>query len=209
MRVRRIKVLPCHTRRRSRTPKRPQAKKGAVGLPPVVEGPLAHLAAEFPLRPALAGNLIPSTINLWHGCSRAGASSGLHHDAHDNIYALCRGRKRFRLWPPRAIERLYPTGTPTKLWPNGRVVYEGQGAVCADGVDAALRRRADANEELEAAEAACARGEPGAEERLAEAERALDELLEESLRGGWQDDFDDLEEEEEEACLVGPGAGFI
>ena len=30
----------------------------------------------------------------------ASSSSGLHHDFHDNLYILLRGRKRFHLWSP-------------------------------------------------------------------------------------------------------------
>ena len=56
----------------------------------------------------------------------AGSSSGLHHDYHDNLYCLLRGRKRFRLYPPAMARRLYPRGTIHRIHPNGRIVYEGQ-----------------------------------------------------------------------------------
>ena len=56
----------------------------------------------------------------------AGSSSGLHHDYHDNLYCLLRGRKRFRLYPPAMARRLYTRGTIHKIHPSGRIVYEGQ-----------------------------------------------------------------------------------
>jgi hypothetical protein len=59
------------------------------------------------------------------GCG-AGASSGLHHDFHDNLYLLLRGRKRLRLFPPSAAGRMYTRGRPRLVHPNGRIVYHGQ-----------------------------------------------------------------------------------
>lgn len=57
---------------------------------------------------------------------RAGASSGLHHDFHDNLYVLLQGRKRFRLYPPRAAPHMYTQGRLRHIHRNGRIVYEGQ-----------------------------------------------------------------------------------
>lgn len=54
------------------------------------------------------------------GASVAGASSGLHHDFHDNLYVLLRGTKRFRLFPPAMAHRMYPHGTVDRIHPNGR-----------------------------------------------------------------------------------------
>ena len=48
----------------------------------------------------LVGGLVTSSVNLWCGRSEQGSSSGLHHDFHDNVYVLIRGRKRFLLFPP-------------------------------------------------------------------------------------------------------------
>lgn len=63
-----------------------------------MSAPLDKLKGDFPLRPALAGALIPQNVNLWMGHSKkgAGSSSGLHHDFHDNLYLLLRGKKTFR-----------------------------------------------------------------------------------------------------------------
>jgi ribosomal protein L16 Arg81 hydroxylase len=56
----------------------------------------------------------------------AGASSGLHHDFHDNLYVLLRGRKRFRLYPPDQAKRMYTHGRIAKVHANGRIVYADQ-----------------------------------------------------------------------------------
>ena len=42
---------------------------------------------------------------------------------------LLRGRKRFRLFPPSAVDRMYVRGELAKVWPNGRIVFKSQ--VCA------------------------------------------------------------------------------
>jgi hypothetical protein len=68
-----------------------------------------------------------------------GSSSGLHHDFHDNLYVLLRGCKRFRLYPPDAAPDMYVRGTLKRIYPNGRIVYEGQGDVLPDGSGAALQ----------------------------------------------------------------------
>ena len=65
-----------------------------------------------------------------------GSSSGLHHDFHDNLYVLLRGTKRFRLFPPALAARMYTAGTLRAIYPNGRIVYEGQGEVLPDGTGA-------------------------------------------------------------------------
>ena len=86
-------------------------------------------------RPALLGRLVPMCLNLWQGNSREGASSGLHHDYHDNLYVLLRGRKNFRLYSPADAERMYTVGTLERVHPNGRINYEGF-ETNADGADA-------------------------------------------------------------------------
>jgi hypothetical protein len=44
---------------------------------------------------------------MWCVRSRHGASSGLHHDYHDNLYVLLKGRKRFQLFAPGEAPRMY------------------------------------------------------------------------------------------------------
>ncbi|RQM29130.1 hypothetical protein B5M09_006953 [Aphanomyces astaci] len=57
--------------------------------------------------------------------STEGSTSGLHHDYHDNLYILLRGRKRFRLYSPGDVDSMYTRGTLLKVHPNGRINYEG------------------------------------------------------------------------------------
>ncbi len=51
-------------------------QRGADGIPVVMAEPLTTLAADFPLRPAVLGNLVPQAVNLWMGHAPDGASSG-------------------------------------------------------------------------------------------------------------------------------------
>lgn len=55
-----------------------------------------------------------------------GSSSGLHHDFHDNLYVLLRGRKHFELYSPHLARQMYTAGIISKVHANGRIVYEGQ-----------------------------------------------------------------------------------
>ncbi|KAG2485492.1 hypothetical protein HYH03_015766 [Edaphochlamys debaryana] len=168
--------------------------------------PLLSLAAagDFPAAPCLAGHLVPQSMNLWMGSAPEGSSTGLHHDFHDNLYVLLRGTKRFRLYPPGLHPRMATVGRAARMHPNGRIVYEGQGDVLADGSDAAeverWRRRSGAEAEVAEAEAAVGRGDKGAAARLAAAEEALEAALEAELSdaledglGEGEDDFDALE----------------
>lgn len=70
----------------------------ATGRPQLMSAPLDKLRGDFPIRPCLVGGLVPQNVNLWMGASRGekGSSSGLHHDFHDNLYVLLRGKKTFR-----------------------------------------------------------------------------------------------------------------
>lgn len=75
----------------------------------------------------------PHCPSLSNPLPLSGSSTGLHHDFHDNLYVLLRGRKRFRLYPPSAAPSMYVRGKITRTYPNGRIVYEEQGNVMADG----------------------------------------------------------------------------
>jgi len=97
------------------------------GLPKgVAAQPLCMLNDNYPVQPAILGNLIPHQISIWQGfagkCSSS--SSGLHHDFHDNLYLLIRGTKRFRLFPPSAANLLRVSGRLKKIHKNGLIVYE-------------------------------------------------------------------------------------
>ena len=92
----------------------------------LVGPPLSRLGGCFPLRPPLLPSLVPQSVNLWLGraAGGAGASSGLHHDFHDNLYCLLRGRKSFRLFPPSDAGNLYTHGALRRIHRNGRINYQ-------------------------------------------------------------------------------------
>ena len=97
------------------------------GLPKCIAAqPLCMLSDNYPVQPAVLGNLVPHQVSLWQGCTGngAGSSSGLHHDFHDNLYLLIRGHKRFRLFPPSAAEFLHISGHLTKIHKNGLIIYK-------------------------------------------------------------------------------------
>ena len=106
---------------------------GPHGFPDLMVSPLIELRKDFPTRLSWAGNLVPQQINLWFGSSSDGASSGLHHDYHDNFYVLLRGKKRFRLFPPCLHAHMKTHGKVIRVHPNGRIVYRGQERMNADG----------------------------------------------------------------------------
>jgi len=182
--------------------------------PEVLAPPLSSvdLRKDFPLRPEIAGHLIPQQINLWMGASsKEGSSSGLHHDFHDNIYVLLHGRKRFRILPPEEIRRLYTYGKPEKVYDNGRIVYEGQGDVLEDGAEASevklWRRRYQAEREVAAAEADVTMGITSGPSRLKAALAKLDKVeeaeLEELLDEEDEDEDEDEDDEENIIDIIG------
>jgi hypothetical protein len=63
------------------------------------------------------------------GNSKEGTSSGLHHDYHDNLYILLRGRKRFTLFSPSDASNLSTYGIVEKIHPNGLINYKEGGKV--------------------------------------------------------------------------------
>lgn len=186
-------------------------KLSAQGQPNLISPPLLQLRRQspldLPLRPTLLGRLIPMNINMWigHAPQVAGASSGLHHDYHDNLYILLRGAKRFRLFSPRDAGRMFTRGEIAHVHANGRINYKGF-ETNADGSEVgsleALRRderKKAAERALAAAEAAVERGDVGAKEKLGKAEKEMEEVLEAYLdEDEGFDDYDLCEEEEEE-----------
>ena len=178
----------------------------AHGRLSVVSSPLTQLLEDLPLRPSLAGRLVPAALNLWLGRSASGASSGLHHDWHDNLYALLRGRKRFELYAPCETPRLYPAGRLERIHANGRINYAGAPSR-ADGADARdLARVASldvrrAEQTLAEAEEAAESGVVGARKRVRAAEAELEGALAAALRaGGDAADGFDFQEEAEDWC---------
>jgi len=99
------------------------------GCPAALAAPhvLRLLRGARRLRPKLVGKLVPVQYNLWFGRAAEGATSGLHHDFHDNIYVLLRGCKEFRLFSPRCVDVLQPAGAQKGRRPhlhaNGLICY--------------------------------------------------------------------------------------
>lgn len=111
----------------------PEQPVGPYGFPDVMVPPILNLRSDVPLRLSWAGNLVPQQVNMWMGNSVGGASSGLHHDYHDNFYVLLRGRKKFRLFPPSEVKNMYTHGDIVRVYENGRIVYNGQEGIQQDG----------------------------------------------------------------------------
>lgn len=181
----------------------------ADGYPLTHAPPVTQLLSDVPRVPSLMGHLVPQQHNMWMGAANDGTSSGLHHDFHDNLYVLLRGRKRFRLFSPDAVEHMYMHGRLHMVHENGRIVYEGEGAedVRADGSEGrevrSYLRRVELEESVAAAERAVRKGEKGAAARLAEAEAQHDAFMEQALEAAagaedngfdLRDDFDDADD---------------
>jgi len=157
------------------------------GGAPAPLGPLAlALAArgDFPVLPPLATGLALHAVHVWVGASSTSpASSGLHHDYHDNVYCVASGEKTFTLFPPAAARSMATVGRVAAVHATGRIVYEGQGDVGADGSDAGIRR------------AAAALGKGGAADRAQDGDdddADLDAALAAAAAGEHVvDDFDD------------------
>ncbi|GAX76316.1 hypothetical protein CEUSTIGMA_g3762.t1 [Chlamydomonas eustigma] len=182
---------------------------GPDGFPELMGHPLLELQKDLVKVPELMGNLVPQQINLWMGASsssspslKSGSSSGLHHDFHDNLYVLIRGRKRFRLFDPSKAPLMYTHGKIRRIHQNGRIVYDGQGEVLTDGSeqrDVKLwSNRVAAEEEVAAAEAAVTRHEQGSETRLKNAEEQLEAVLEMQLDAALLEDSGAEDEEDDE-----------
>lgn len=186
---------------------------GPEGRPDLASPPVLQLLqnGDVPLRHELLGNLVPMNINVWMGAGQ-NSSSGLHHDYHDNLYLLLRGRKRFRLYSPADAENMYTVGTLAKVHPNGRINYEGF-LTREDGTEEAAHAamlaqdaQEKAERELEEAEKDLENNVPGAQERVRKAEEALDAAMELALEAEAGDEFyddfndsdEDINEDEEE-----------
>ncbi|KAI9096434.1 cupin-like domain-containing protein [Phlyctochytrium arcticum] len=168
--------------------------------------PCHLLLKDFPLQPELLKGLVPQTVNLWIGASKAGApegsSSGLHHDFQDNLYVLIRGQKKFRIFSPKDAENLYVNGQINKVYPNGYIEYSSSDddedtKMREDGAnlfDVASWRVSNAQDALDKAE--------DSGKGVAEAEKALAEAIENLSKVGHLEDgdidFDELDEDEDD-----------
>lgn len=158
------------------------------GGAPAPLGPLALALArrrDFAVVPPLAGGLVLAALHVWIGAATVPTSSGLHHDYHDNLYCVAAGEKTFTVFPPAAARGMATAGRVAAIHPTGRIVYEGQGAIAADGSDAGIRRAAAA---LEAGPSAGAAPDDDDDD-------ALDAALAAAAAGeSVVDDFDDESE---------------
>ena len=153
------------------------------GRPELMSQLMEALKGDFPLRPKLMGNLIPQNINMWVGNNTDGASSGLHHDYHDNLYIVLKGRKRFRLYSPKDIDKMYTRGELLKVHPNGRINYIGEETTAygadlqSDAAASAARQKDKAERMLQEAEKALEEGKPGAHAQVEQAEELLEAAM--------------------------------
>lgn len=184
------------------------------GRPDLMAPFMSKFKDDFPLRPPLMGNLIPQNINIWMGNNSDGASSGLHHDYHDNLYMVLKGTKRFRLFSPMDTELMYTRGKLLQVHSNGRINYEGDettayGAdIKSDAAARAAQEKEEAEEMLAVAEKEVTDGVAGAQERLELAEEAMDAALEALLDAEADNDEDD-DDEEEEGFFGGKHENFL
>ena len=156
------------------------------GTPTLYTAPLNDLVNDFTLQPDIMGNLVLQSCNLWIGKStitnnKNGSNSGLHHDFHDNLYILLRGKKKFRLFSPNETINLYPSGNIEKIHSNGRINYTGQ-LTKADGSAINSENALAASKALEKA----------VDDNLSESE--IDKALEQVLDAEIEDDFDDFDD---------------
>jgi hypothetical protein len=169
------------------------------GRPELISPLMKSLSNDFPLRPLLMGNLVPQNINMWLGNSKDGTSSGLHHDYHDNLYILIKGRKRFRLYSPWETDKMYTIGELFRVHPNGRINYKREettayGAdLLSDAAALAARQRREAEKVLEEAERAMEQGKPGAKKQLERAEQQLEQAIDAVLDVEMCEDDDESE----------------
>ncbi|KAL8009444.1 putative JmjC domain-containing protein [Plasmopara halstedii] len=170
------------------------------GRPEIMSSFMKKLQLDFPLRPKLMGYLIPQNINMWMGNSKHGSSSGLHHDHHDNLYILMRGKKHFRMYSPSDAFKMYTQGQIANVHPNGLINYVGK-ETTHYGADPVAERKAlavieriEAERELLIAEKAMITGELGATILLKAAEERLEAAMFDVLQA------EDSQTEVDEEC---------
>lgn len=121
-----------------------------INLEELYQPPLSHLINELPEQPPFL-KLIPQQINLWIGSASqheddqlflkkfdpsdeklglgrnipgGGSSSGLHHDHADNIYIPISGHKRFTLFSPADVAKMYTVGDVDEIFDSGIINYK-------------------------------------------------------------------------------------
>jgi len=118
----------------------------------IVTPPANCFKGDFPHLPKLLGSLIPHRVNLWMGCNKHGSSSGLHHDFHDNLYLLIRGKKRFRLFSPLDTDKMPTYGTPLKVHWNGLIEYREDSLSSSINSNQPTSRRSDGADKQDVAQ---------------------------------------------------------
>ncbi|KAJ3272687.1 hypothetical protein HDV01_005323 [Terramyces sp. JEL0728] len=154
--------------------------------------PLDFMISNIPFALDIFSGLILFQINLWIGMgSEKGATTGLHHDFHDNFYLLKQGRKRFTLFSPKDADKMYTCGTISRVFRNGLIEYENDEneKIRGDGaylIDVARWKVEQAEFALENAD----------EEDKEELEKVLDELMDEmfKIEGGLALDLEEHQE---------------
>jgi hypothetical protein len=182
----------------------PLKADGRSGLARLASSPMAELlrARVFEARPPPLRELVPANVNLWLGFASEGASSGLHHDYHDNLYVLLSGEKEFLLIAPSHAERCYTHGTIARVHANGVINYVGE-ETRSDGATpfqvrwfAHMRQQRQLEAELEEAERDVRQSVPGAKARAVKIAKSLlamaplAEADDDDLSGGDDDDDD-------------------
>ncbi|ETW52853.1 hypothetical protein PFUGPA_05161 [Plasmodium falciparum Palo Alto/Uganda] len=72
----------------------------------------------------IMGNLEIYQYNIWLGNNKSTKlKTYLHHDYHDNIYVLLKGKKTFRIYSPNFAYRLKTNGKIFKVHKNGLITY--------------------------------------------------------------------------------------
>jgi hypothetical protein len=151
----------------------------------IIQNPLLEFLSDFEIRPQIIGNLVPRQYTLWLGFKRD-TSSGLHHDFHDNLYTVLEGVKKFRIYSPKEIKKLYVKGKVLKVFENGFISYSSLFAR-GDGArgEEVLTWKLQELEKL-----------PDSLEKEEEIEKVLEKLLEIEAENGLEfSDFSDNSEE--------------
>lgn len=88
----------------------------------IMEAPVLQLVGDFSV-PEFYCEIPLKSVNVWMGRSREAIVTPLHHDFHDNLYAVAAGRKRFTLYPPEHAPDLYPRGNLARVRETGWIDY--------------------------------------------------------------------------------------
>ncbi|CRG96270.1 cupin-like protein, putative [Plasmodium gallinaceum] len=78
----------------------------------------------LPKKLKIMGNLEIYQYNIWLGNNEdKNLKTFLHHDYHDNIYVLLKGKKIFRIYSPNFAYDLKTNGNINRIYNNGLITY--------------------------------------------------------------------------------------